>query len=114
MPIKIDEELLQDLSIFLEDDLAGMIDLFISHSSDLIAKVVKACGEQNVEQVVLYLHSFKGGAKNMGALSLEEKCLELEARAKSGDLDSVSANIHHLNQEINELSIALKAYVKPA
>lgn len=108
---KIDEELIGDLSTFLGDDLKSVIDIFLSHSDDLLIKIRQACVSQETEYTVRLLHSFKGGAKNIGALSLAAMCGSLEDHAKAQQFDIVLANLSFLEQDVEQLKRVLPNYV---
>lgn len=111
MAFRLDDELLKDLSVFLGDDLRSIIDIFLSHSSDLYQKVLQACQQGDSEQAALMLHSFKGGAKNIGALSLAELCSDLEANANSGELNKVLDSLPAIQDEVKQLAEKLPRYI---
>ncbi|MDR3077063.1 MAG: Hpt domain-containing protein [Synergistaceae bacterium] len=61
-----------------------LLDKFGAGYSDYSEKVLAAFGEGNFEEAVHLSHTMKGLAGNLGAASLQEASLALEAIAKGG------------------------------
>lgn len=85
-----------------------LIDLFISHSEEILAKLKAASAGEDVNGMRQAAHSLKGSAANMGAEPLRELCSQLESLSKAGAIQDVPALLAQIESEFVQVSGILK------
>jgi HPt (histidine-containing phosphotransfer) domain-containing protein len=60
------------------------------------------------EEVAMFFHAIKGGAANLSAKRLAEKCAQLETLAKAGDVEGVKSEFQNFINLFEELRISVE------
>ena len=76
---------------------------FLELNADVGRKAKDAVASADCEQIALFFHSIKGGAANLSAKRLAEKCAVLEKLAKAGDIDAVKRESGDFSSFFDEL-----------
>ena len=82
-----DEELLEEL-----------LDLFRDSSAQDFARLCKAAESGDVDGVVAAAHSIKGAAASLGIEGVRQLALEMESRARQGEVDLALAQKDTMGQ----------------
>lgn len=85
-----------------------LIDLFISDSGEILAKLKAAAGAEDVNGMREAAHSLKGSAANMGAEPLRALCAQLESLSKAGTVQDAPALLARIETEFVQVSDILK------
>ncbi len=81
---------------------------FLELNSAVDVKVKETLARGDRDEIVIFFHSLKGGSANLSAKRLAEKCSDLEASAKAGDMDAVKANVPSFLEAFGELKAAVE------
>lgn len=90
-------------------ELIGQImDFFTSETPGRLVRISDSLEAGDAETLAQVAHSLKSSSGNIGALALYEACVTLEASARNGELDQLSAVIEEAKQAydlaVSELS----------
>ena len=66
---------------------------FLELNATVEQKVHEVLDTGKSDEIAMFFHSIKGGAANLSAKKLAEKCARLEAFAKAGDVDAVTSEV---------------------
>eukprot|EP00002_Diphylleia_rotans_P013878 TRINITY_DN2703_c0_g1_i1.p1 TRINITY_DN2703_c0_g1~~TRINITY_DN2703_c0_g1_i1.p1 ORF type:complete len:120 (-),score=38.19 TRINITY_DN2703_c0_g1_i1:241-600(-) len=100
------EELQEDEpSGFLEE----LLQLFFTNMDAKLGDIRNGLAHANCEVVFNAAHYVKGSAASIGAQTLQEIFMVIEANARQGDLRAASAYVDLIPSEIQELKAALAA-----
>ncbi|MBX2837311.1 MAG: Hpt domain-containing protein [Gammaproteobacteria bacterium] len=92
------------------DLLKRVLGLFESESPKSLLQIQTGLAEQDIEKIRFGSHSLKSSSANVGAMLLSQRCKELEAAARSGDLSQCQQLEEDLI-ELHQLAVkALQAY----
>jgi CheY-like chemotaxis protein len=94
----------------VEDDLdllAEMIDLYLSSSPLLMAKIESAVAARDAQNINREAHTLKGVLKNMCAATCAEAAFQLETIGKSGDVERADEPLAILRNEFQRLQSVL-------
>lgn len=109
---KIDLSFIQELKALNSPDdpqfFSKQCEIYIDYSTKLLAKCFAASGEHNSQQIIEYLHSFRGASANFGALALVKLCADLEPQVKILQDDQLREKIHEIDKEFQEFCLSLK------
>jgi two-component system, sensor histidine kinase and response regulator len=94
----------------LQDLLPQIIGTFLVSSAQTIQKAKQALAAQDVTEVQQCAHSLKGSAANLGANRLVALCGQLEARCRSGSLESAPGLLPSIEQELKQVREDLSEY----
>jgi CheY-like chemotaxis protein/HPt (histidine-containing phosphotransfer) domain-containing protein/anti-sigma regulatory factor (Ser/Thr protein kinase) len=89
------------------DRMALLLDAFVKEADVSVAKISALRPGADKAEVIAQLHQLAGSAAIFGAKSLHGWLQTMEARGKSGDMDSVFANLH----QISEIWITTRARI---
>lgn len=78
----LDEAVLASLQDVMGGDYPMLLDTFMLDSEDRVRLLNNALVANDIEQLGLAAHSFKGSCSNMGALRLADLCRTLEDQAR--------------------------------
>jgi signal transduction histidine kinase/CheY-like chemotaxis protein/HPt (histidine-containing phosphotransfer) domain-containing protein len=101
----LDADIVAELKSLLGDDLAGFLEKFREACQKQLADAREALAQGDGQALYRALHTLKGSAGAIGALGLVQACLELEQRAKAGDLanaDAALSGIERLAQAVEQ------------
>jgi HPt (histidine-containing phosphotransfer) domain-containing protein len=82
-----------------QEILNELRDLFLEHVPPLYSDIEQACQTGDDETFAISIHSLKGACATYGAPRLAMVCKEMEAWARSGDMESVKGAFEHLSRE---------------
>jgi len=94
------------LSCFTESEKRNILHLFIKESSESLEKIVKSNINQNVKEILFYIHSIKGISKNIGAEKLFYNIRAIESLLKNDKiledwLETITASHQEFVDEIS-------------
>ncbi len=81
---------------------------FLELNASVEQKVHEVLSTCKSDEIALFFHSIKGGAANLSAKKLAEKCARLEALAKAGDVDAVKSGVRDFLELFAELKAAVE------
>ena len=94
----------------LQDILPQIIETFIETSAQTIQKAKQALTAQDANELYQCVHSLKGSAANLGANDLVDLCGRLEARCRSGSLESAPSLLRSIEERLAEVQEDLSEY----
>jgi HPt (histidine-containing phosphotransfer) domain-containing protein len=94
----------------LQDILPKIIETFLETSSQTIQKAKQSLAAQNVAELQQSAHSLKGSAANLGANRLVDLCGQLEARCRSGSLESAPSLLDSIEEQLAQVREDLSEY----
>ena len=94
--IHMDEQVISSLREVMEGGFADLLDTFLSDSEERIDQLHNV---QEVRDLTLVAHSFKGSSSNMGATRLALLCGQLEERAQKKQLADIKELVIEINDE---------------
>lgn len=104
----LDESILTNLRRHLSDEYVDrIIQLFLENVGNRRSAVSDGLKGAEPRAVEVALHSIRGSAQIVGAPRLEALSAELEALARSGDLDGVDSSLAELDRELDAVRGAL-------
>ncbi len=110
----LDETMLEGIrSLQVEgeaDFLTELIEMYLSDSAQTVAGLRVSAEEQNWPEVARLAHLLKGSSMNLGALSLPERCGELEEMAKKKILSGVGLWLEKVADEYRRFCERLSTY----
>jgi CheY-like chemotaxis protein/HPt (histidine-containing phosphotransfer) domain-containing protein len=95
---RLNEKQLLRLKHNLGDEFPRFLTLFTSHSKTLLATLYDSLASQDLEQLKITLHSFKGMSGTMGATRLFQLCKQAENKVDTKPLD-LQHNIAQIESE---------------
>lgn len=87
----IDTAALDALRELMQDDFPLLLETFLADANLRLSQLSGALHREDLEAFRQAAHSFKGSCGNMGALALENACLDAERAALQGDLAAAKA-----------------------
>ena len=87
--------------------LDSMIELYLSHSPDLIAGIEGAMSSGDLQTLSEALHTFKSSTANLGGARLVQLTKECEALARAGGNVEMAAVVQRIQREYQEFCTAL-------
>jgi len=107
----IDYDLLNELTVILEDEFPKIIETFIESTTDLLRILSAALKEKDTKLFILKIHSLKGSCGNIGATYLAELCSVNETLAKSGRINDVDPSLEEVSKEFEKVKTVLHAFL---
>jgi HPt (histidine-containing phosphotransfer) domain-containing protein len=92
------------LAEIMEDEMASLVDDFLSSTDQLLVQLAAAESARDPRAMKLQAHSIKSSAAAIGAMRLSELACALEARAASGRFDGLAASSAALRDEFARAS----------
>ena len=92
-----------------DDFVAEVIDTFRADAPTLLATLRSSLEEKNADELRRAAHTLKSNGATLGAGDFSELCRELEARARSGDLEGAGDLVDRIEREYGALEEALGA-----
>jgi PAS domain S-box-containing protein len=109
----LDRQVLEQLGKVLTNGkpelLARVIKLYLAESPKLVKKLKQAAGTGNAPEVVSSAHSLKSSSANVGAKLLSRYCEDLEASARSADIEEARRIMAKLETEHSSVQTTLAA-----
>jgi two-component system, sensor histidine kinase and response regulator len=94
----------------LQDIVPQIIETFLETSAQTIQQARQALAAQDASELRQCVHSLKGSAANLGAKRLVNLCGELEARCRSGSLESAPPLLHSIEEQLAQVREDLSEY----
>jgi len=91
--------------------LVELVSIFIKTIPHKINEIKTACGPEAIEDIKRIVHSIKGSAATIGALTMHDISLKIEKAAESYDLEKAVQLINELDVEFNKLKLHLEKSV---
>ena len=98
----------EKLRYFGEDDKKDFLDTFLKDSDEMISKISRNVQENNLKEMSLALHAFKGICGNIGAEELSIHIKKIEATVKENKLPSDKNWLENLQKSYKKLEIEIK------
>ena len=86
-----------------DDDIAEVLNEFLSHTQSLIKKVSAEIESENWNELKKTAHSIKGASANLGADFISSCGKELESAALSSDKEKASSLISDISKSFETL-----------
>ena len=100
-----------ELLVRVQDDkelLIELIDIFEEFYPERRVAIDEAVGKNDSVEIKDIIHSIKGAAGNISAITMHELCAKLEKQAEKKDLVSVEKGLIGLDQQFDLLKVELK------
>ena len=110
MPV-LDQKVLRELKEIMDDDYLSLLRTYLRNAPQLLAQARAAIDQNNVEAMVLPVHSLKSSSANVGAMNLSELARDAEQQARAGDLAAATAVFRAVESAFSEAEAALQAQV---
>jgi histidine phosphotransfer protein HptB len=91
----------------LGDEFSGFLTLFTQHSQHLLAEIHESLASNDLEQIKMSLHSFRGMCGSMGATRVFHLCKQAETMA-STEPSTLPQLIAHIETELLSLDTAIQ------
>jgi CheY-like chemotaxis protein len=92
-----------------DDFLTEVIDTFLSDAPALVATLRTTYEQGDTEELRRAAHTLKSNGQTFGAARFSEVCLEVEQRARGGELDGTAELLDRVEQEYAALEKTLAA-----
>jgi len=92
----IDHAALDALRELMQDDYPLLLETFLTDANLRLSQLSAALQSEDIEAFRQAAHSFKGSCGNMGALALENACLDGELAALKGDLAAAKVSYSNI------------------
>lgn len=99
----MDVTLQQGLRELMQDDYPLLLETFLADADKRLRQLHDALGQGDMNAYRQAAHSFKGSAGNMGALALEQACLDAEAAGVAGDRQAAAGLLVEVEQAFERL-----------
>ncbi len=83
--------------------LEEILDIFIETAGDQLQSIQNCIAAEDVKQVAVQAHGMKGGASNFCAKKFVRSALQLEIRAKEGNLDGAEELLDGMRAAFEDL-----------
>jgi HPt (histidine-containing phosphotransfer) domain-containing protein len=107
----LDTKIIDSLKDMLEGNeviFAEVVKCYLTESPQLIQAISTFVTTQNAQMLDQAAHKFKSSSASMGAIFLSQLCLQLEIMGKSGNLQGSLEILSQLEQEYQQVTIALQ------
>ncbi|WP_168536866.1 Hpt domain-containing protein [Anabaena sp. UHCC 0253] len=88
--------------------LVKIINCYLLESLDLVKDIQTSVINQDTDAIHKTAHKLKSSSTSLGAINLSGLCLQLELKGKYGNLEGVLELVSQLNNEYEQVEIALK------
>ena len=99
------------LRYFNDDDKKDFLDTFLKDSEEMLIKISRNVTENNLKELSLSLHAFKGVCGNIGAEDLSAQIKNIEKSVKDDKLPSDSDWLEKLKKSYQELEVEIKKII---
>ncbi len=104
----LNEDVLERLRETMGDEFfLELLDVFLSDSQDMMAKLSRAAQQNDAETLRLTAHTLKSNSASFGATALSFLCERLESRYATGAADGASTQVAEIALELEKTTIAL-------
>ncbi len=107
----LDREVLNQLAALQTKEdpalLERVIQLYLTETPKLVAKLHRSAEEGNTAEVANAAHALKSSSSNIGATALSTLCSTVETAAKSGDIEAIRRSVAPLNAQFEAARLAL-------
>jgi HPt (histidine-containing phosphotransfer) domain-containing protein len=104
----VDRATLEALQDTVGDVLLELIEIYLDHSSELMANLREAVEQASPEALFNAAHALKSSSATLGAGSLSALCQELETMGKAGDLEDAPRKAGQLEAEYERVKAELQ------
>jgi HPt (histidine-containing phosphotransfer) domain-containing protein len=102
---------LRDLEQMLGPDLVHrLIETFLKDATQRLADLDMALTRQDGDKLARIVHSLKGSAANLGAVTLVHLCEDLERTTRAEHLDGTAAALSALHHHYADLQVQLETF----
>jgi CheY-like chemotaxis protein len=89
--------------------LGELIDSFLEEAPPLVDTLRQALEQGDAAELSRAAHTIKSSSNDFGATTLAELCQELETMGKAGTLDGAAELVTHVEDEYEQVRVALEA-----
>jgi histidine phosphotransfer protein HptB len=107
----LDQATLDELLDSLGGDaefLAELIDTYVADAPEQVEAMRTALADADPEALVRPAHTLKSSSASLAALGLAERCRQLEASAKAGQLDGAASAVAEIADDVERVIAALE------
>ena len=109
----LDPVVLEGLRVLDEETGGGflreLVALFVGEIDGRLAHLDEAVARGDAAAIAGVTHGMKGSAANVGALRMRDAAIDLEAAARTGELDDAGVLVARLRDEFDRAHQALEA-----
>ncbi|HSF44112.1 MAG TPA: two-component regulator propeller domain-containing protein [Thermoanaerobaculia bacterium] len=87
--------------------VAGIVESYLAESPRRLARMREALASGDAADLRFVAHSLKGSSAQIGAVTVAEKCQEIEHRAAGGALEGAGALLDDVDRELGRVAVAL-------
>ena len=114
MPPVLDQKVLSELREIMEDDYVSLLRTYLRNAPQLLGAIRVAIARDDVEAVVIPVHSLKSSSANVGAMDLSALARDMEKQARSGDIGAVRRAFPAIESAFLDAEAALQQQVASA
>lgn len=107
----LDDRVLQELRDIMDDDYLSLLRTYLRNAPSLLAEVRAAIGREDVNGMVIPVHSLKSSSANVGAMRVFELARQAEREARAGDLEAATKAFYVAEKAFAEADEALRSHV---
>ncbi|SDU14167.1 Hpt domain-containing protein [Halopseudomonas salegens] len=104
----LDDDVLAALRELMQDDYPLLVDTFTRDAELRLRQLQSHLQDSDWRALRYSAHSFKGSCGNMGALALQELCLQVEVAADSADEATVRALLSQMHTDFQRVADRLR------
>jgi two-component system, sensor histidine kinase and response regulator len=83
--------------------LNELVEIYFTHSADLLKKLRECLAEENFSSFKQAAHGLKGSSASLGLLEMSELCVGLEIEAETTDLQKVAKKLAEVESEFERM-----------
>ena len=103
----VDNAALDALRDLMQEDYPLLLETFLADANVRLTQLREALVSDDLEAFRQAAHSFKGSCGYMGALALEQACLNAEKAALQGDAEAASSSYSRIRERFTRLQAIL-------
>jgi HPt (histidine-containing phosphotransfer) domain-containing protein len=84
-----------------------IVERYLAESPRRLARMREALASGDTADLRFVAHSLKGSSAQIGAVTVAEKCQEIERRAAGGTLEGAGALLDDIDRELGRVAVAL-------
>lgn len=110
----LDQQILDELKEYMEDEFADIIETFLSNAPKLAEKILNAAADKQLDGMTTAAHSLKSSSANVGASKLSDLAKNIEYASRENHLNLAMKQVDTLSSTMHETAMALKNLLKNA
>jgi HPt (histidine-containing phosphotransfer) domain-containing protein len=107
----LDPDTIEELTRILGQDLEQFFGTFIACNAELLGQMTQFTEQDDCARFIVSVHSFKGSARNLGALRLADLLGEIEQQVRRSGFAGVDTGFRQIHQAFEDVCTALETYL---